>query len=72
MKYLNSNEVVYATSLAKAPWLSLKEDTNFQGFLFAAGSEYKAFETPNAGWVCFHPSTKTPSGDVAHRRLFKI
>lgn len=72
MKFLTSTGVTYAKSLARAVWTKLPEDTNFMGFLFAAGSEYMAFETKNAGWVCFHPSTKTPSGGVAYRRLFKI
>ncbi len=72
MKFMNSKDFTYAKSVAHAPWTALLEDIDFMGFVFAAGSTYKAFETKNAGWVCFHPNTKTPNGGVAHRRLFRI
>ncbi len=72
MKFLQPNSITFAKSMARADWVKVADDTDFQGHQFAAGSEYKAFETRNAGWVCFREGVRTPSGAVALRRLFKV
>ena len=58
-------------TLAKAEWHKLEHDTNFEGIDYAAGSMFKFWETQNFGWVCFHPSSKTPEGHTPGRFLFK-
>lgn len=55
----------------KAKWQTLSEDTSVDGIPFAAGSEYKVFETSNFGWVVFSSTARTPSGDIPGRRIFK-
>lgn len=53
-------------------WSVLAEDTAIDGISFAAGSQYKAFETKNFGWVVFHPDSKCPDGNTPGRRIFKF
>lgn len=55
-----------------AKWQPLANDTWIEGQEFAKGSQFKVFETQNFGYVVFHPESKTPTGNVPHRRIFKF
>ena len=50
---------------------TLKEDSHIGGCEYAAGSEFKVFETQNFGWICFKGNTKTPDGKVPGKIIHK-
>ena len=54
-----------------AQWQSLSEDTWLNGMSYAAGSQFKVFETTNFGWIVFAPGTLTAEGNIPHRRIIK-
>ena len=43
-------------------WRTLEHDTMFDGYKYAAGSRYRAFESRDFGHVIFAPDSKTPEG----------
>lgn len=53
--------------LRSAKWQELSADTYLFGYKYAKGSQYKVFETKDAGWVAFAPGTKTPEGHTPGR-----
>ena len=48
--------------LKDAQWLTLPINTMFEGYTYAAGSEYKFWETKDAGYVLFKTNSLTPEG----------
>jgi hypothetical protein len=50
---------------------TLPENTHIGGIDYAAGSEFKVFETQNFGWICFKPTAKTPDGNVPGKLIHK-
>jgi hypothetical protein len=48
--------------LEKAEWRTLPTHTMFDGYTYAAGSEYKFWETENFGYVLFRTNSLTPEG----------
>jgi len=50
---------------------TLAEDTHIGGIEYAAGSEFKVFETRNFGWICFRQDTKSPDGNIPGKLIHK-
>lgn len=48
-------------------WRTLEQHTWFNGYEYAAGSRWRAFETENFGHVVFAPGTVTPNGGIPGR-----
>lgn len=56
-----------------ADWRTLDKDTNFNGYEYAKGSRFKAFETENFGFVVFERSTsKTPDGKIPGKFIHRF
>lgn len=49
-------------SLRNSVWQTLEKDLHWGQYTYAAGSQYKLFGSKDAGWLWFHPRTKTPEG----------
>lgn len=58
-------------SMQDAVWQTLADNTWLDGCEYAAGSQFKIFETTNFGWVVFGPETKTPNGNVPNKRIIR-
>jgi hypothetical protein len=58
-------------SLKNATWNVVTEDVWFDGYVYAAGSQYKFWEGKDFGYVAFHPSSRTPNGMVPGKFLHK-
>lgn len=57
--------------MTDALWQPLSEDTWINGITYAAGSQFKVFETQNFGWIVFAPGTKNADGHPVLRRIIK-
>jgi len=58
-------------NIRTAQWQQLTEDIWFDGYEYAAGSEFKVFETQDFGFVCFKPGSLTPQGHRPGRLIHK-
>jgi hypothetical protein len=58
--------------MTDALWQPLSEDTWINGIMYAAGSEFKVFETRNFGWIVFKPGTLDGHGNLVSRRIVKV
>jgi hypothetical protein len=58
-------------SMHDAVWQTLTANTWIDGCEYAAGSQFKVFETTNFGWIVFGPETKTPDGNTPGKRIIK-
>ena len=58
-------------SIQNSTWQKLAEDIWFNGYEYAAGSEYKRWETDNFGFVVFKPGTLSPNGQAPYRLIHK-
>lgn len=59
-------------TLDKAQWQVLSEDVMFSGYVYAAGSKFKAFEGRDHGFVVFAPDTKTPTGHTPGKFIHSL
>jgi len=57
--------------MTDAVWQPLAENTWLNGCEYAAGSQFKCFETTNFGWIVFAPETLTPCGNIPGKRIIK-
>jgi len=57
--------------LKDAIWQKLDEPTHIENCAFAAGSTFKVFETTNFGWIVFDKNTRTVSGNIPVKRIFR-
>lgn len=48
------------------------ENSGSSGKSFVKGSKFKVFETPNFGWIVFHPGTKDGFGNEVSKRILKV
>lgn len=83
MKYYNADEFINKHLRHGQHWnkkhimmedakpQTLAEDTHIGGIEYAAGSEFKVFETANFGWICFKPNAKTPEGNTPGKFIHK-
>jgi len=71
MKFISLESIFYSKKIQNAKWITLNEDSILCGIPFAKGSQYKAFETRDAGYVVFKPGTKCPNGDSPGRLWFR-
>lgn len=72
MKTLTESSIVFAPNLGRAVWTSLDANAIIHDTEFAAGSFYKAFSTKDAGWVIFHPTSRTPNNQKPRKRFFRF
>jgi hypothetical protein len=54
-----------------AEWRTLDKDTFFNGYEYAAGSQFKVFESQDAGWVVFKRDSVTPNGNTPGRFIHR-
>jgi hypothetical protein len=54
-----------------AKWTKTEEEILVEQGRIAIGSEFKAFETNNFGWLVFAPGTKLVDGSILQKRIYK-
>ena len=59
-------------AFAEVPVQTLDADISFQHERYAKGSQFKAIEGFNHGFVCFLPGTRRPDGTEPSRRVWKF
>ena len=57
--------------LEDAKFQTLENDTYVDGITYAAGSQFKVFETANFGWIVFKADSLTPEGHRPGRFIHK-
>lgn len=58
--------------LGDAKWQTLEHDAHVGEGVYAAGSQFKVFETTNFGWVVFKTDSLTPGGQRPARFIQKF
>jgi hypothetical protein len=58
--------------LEDAKWQTLENDAHVGEGTYAAGSQFKVFETQNFGWVVFKTDSLTPTGQRPGRFIQKF
>jgi hypothetical protein len=82
MKYIDSLQFVKENirykqhwnkkQMLDAIWQPLTENTFIGNTSYAAGSQFKVFETRNFGWIVFAPGTKDCHGNPIIHRIIKV